>query len=172
MELASGIDPLFRGPQPRVLPLNYASMVVRCAMTNDPVILAYLAGLFDGEGNAYVATYKATKNGHSYYRPVLRITNTHRPVLKWAQCQIGFGNVTVQYKQRPNRLECFKYEVTNAKAVELMRTLRPFLIIKAAHIDKLLASRLNGRANGPGERTRTSADTPYESAALPLSYTG
>ena len=70
------------------------------------VQLAYVAGLFDGEGHCRIVTAKASKNGQRYYRAQASISNTDRRCLDYVKECLGFGWVGINdrastHKVRP-----------------------------------------------------------------------
>ena len=117
-----------------------------------PTDIAYIAGLFDGEGDFGVNNYKATKNGATYARVKLRISNTDRGVLEWVRDTVGAGSIAAESnktnpKWKPIWRTCFRYSLYNRNAVALLKAMRPFLKIKAAKADTLLAGKISGRVH-------------------------
>lgn len=100
----------------------------------------YVAGLFDGEGHCRVVTAKASKNGVRYYRAHAMIYNTDRRCLDYTKEVLGFGWVGLN-----DRRGCFKWQATNAKAIEFLKLIRPYVKIKGEQIDKVLAGPYSGR---------------------------
>ena len=108
--------------------------------------IAYIAGLFDGEGCANVVPYKAKKNGAKYNRMCVRITNTHRGVLDFVRGKVGYGSIAIEHRRRePHHKPAFRWIVQNANAVRFLKMVRPYLIIKAKHVDQILAGPISGR---------------------------
>jgi hypothetical protein len=79
---------------------------------------------------------------------VVRITNTNFEVLKWLLTTIGEGSLAYERSRvgKENRKPCGRYMIANAKAAVFLRTIRPYLIIKASHVDMLLAGKMSGRS--------------------------
>lgn len=108
---------------------------------------AYLAGLFDGEGNVGVVKAKASKNARLYLRLVVRIFNTHRGCLVFAQQTYGAG--WIGEDKRPNHPKWktgYRWSITGKKAEAFLLSVRPYLLVKAAAVDELLSSPHSGRA--------------------------
>lgn len=93
--------------------------------------LAYAAGIIDGEGT--IATYRV-KNGRGEWgmRPQLIVSQKELPLLEWLKEQWG-GRI---YTEKP-RLKfgkqyepCSYWHLQHSKAIELVRQLIPFLIVK------------------------------------------
>lgn len=106
---------------------------------------AYLAGLFDGEGNVGVHRCRATKNGRLYLRLVVKVTNTHRGCLDFAR--LAFGTGTIAEDKRPdmtNRRPCYRWVIVGKTAERFLRAVRPHLIIKADQVDQVLSRRHSG----------------------------
>lgn len=90
---------------------------------------AYCAGLFDGEGSVVM-----WDRGHGG-RPQLRCTvaNTYRPVVEWLRATLGTGSiVTKKYTRlgQEHYLDAYTFQVYGQNAVEWLRQMLPFLIIK------------------------------------------
>lgn len=99
-------------------------------MTQEVEVLAYIAGMLDGEG---CISIKRQCYAHSYYGPyfslTVRIANTNPFVIEFIQEHIGgslyfYENHTKQHKTM--------YEVSwcSLKAQEVLKLLLPFLIVK------------------------------------------
>ena len=110
--------------------------------------VAYIAGLFDGEGDVGVYRYVHSKNGVAYLRVLMRITNTHLGVLEWVRDKVGAGTVLTRHDKRRSafRSPCFRYQVAHSNAKALLIAMRPYLKIKASKVDKILREPHIGRA--------------------------
>jgi len=120
-------------------------------ISSRPISIEYVAGLFDGEGDCRVQSYRATKNGFKYLRVVARISNTHRGCLDDVRSFLGFGtvvrnNAKLKWKKdgTPQKV-CFKYVVANKNGLEFLKAMRPWLRVKAETVDRILAGRVSGR---------------------------
>lgn len=89
--------------------------------------LAYIAGLFDGEGCIWTTLGKSGTVSLG-----MKITNTDRPVMEWIRAAIGAGWFICD--EGTNR-EVINWTISGYGAVELLRFIRPFLKIKAALAD-------------------------------------
>lgn len=101
--------------------------------------LAYIAGLFDGEGSVNIYSYRSSKNGRQYRRPILRITNTHKETLEFVKKFFDSGFIHKKKDKRDTRKSCFNYQVGNSRALEILKELRPFLKVKAAWADYIFS---------------------------------
>jgi len=107
--------------------------------------LAYLAGLFDGEGCLGLSL-----NGKRRRRDgtrtitigvIFNVVNTCKEVLDWCLNTIGYGYV-VEAKstvKSPRRLSTFRYNLDQKGVlVQLLPMLRPYLKVKCAQTDAVL----------------------------------
>ena len=106
--------------------------------------LAYIAGLFDGEGDLGVYPYRATKNGKYYRRLQVRISNTDRRALDFVKEVMGFGRIDLHKPNNPKWSLCYRYACGNKNAKNFLVSIRPWLKIRDKDVDKLLASPLSG----------------------------
>ncbi len=129
---------------------------VREGKVSEPSI-AYVAGLFDGEG--HVAIQKATK---SWY---LRtgISMTHRPIIENLRERFG-GCLSINtHPQRVyGRKLLYTWTATGHGAVSFLEAVRPHLIVKAEEVDLVLAY-MADRPDGPGWRAWSLEDRDAES---------
>jgi len=109
--------------------------------------IAYIAGLFDGEGDVAIQKYKSTKNNRYYLRLYLRITNTNIECLNFVKKTLKYGWVGYLSKGIKNKKhkKCYCFRVSNKKAEQLLKTLRPYLIIKREKAKMLLRTKHTGR---------------------------
>ena|SRR5579859_7534847 len=95
--------------------------------------IAYLAGLFDGEGSVSFSFQKATKNGKRYGHLIARVAQKDRTILDWLSGQLGYG--TVHHSSHG----VFQYYVVRASARKFLGLIRPYVKIKGSVIDEKLA---------------------------------
>lgn len=116
----------------------------------EEVKLAYIAGLFDGEGHCRIVTYQPSRGKHRYFRAQASISNTDRRCLDYVKQCLEFGWVGLNdrantHKTRKHKKDCFKWAVSNAKCLEFLSLIRPYVKVKAEQIDAVLASPNHGR---------------------------
>jgi len=114
------------------------------------VQLAYVAGLFDGEGHCRVVKAKSSKNGARYYRAHAMIYNSDRRCLDYAKEILGFGWVGLNsrketHKATKHKKNGFKWQAGNSTAIKFLQMIRPFVKIKGEQIDAVLAGPNHGR---------------------------
>ena len=100
--------------------------------------LAYTAGLFDGEGHVDVGHFGG-RQGLRYY-PRMAITNTNDDVMAWLS---QFGGRVYTHAQGPGALGTKPIHTWRLNRVAdiayLLRAMLPYLIIKRAAVEDLLA---------------------------------
>ncbi len=107
--------------------------------------LAYVAGLFDGEGHIGFYTYKATKNGRRYARLVVGITNSYRPVLEWLCEVIGAGRIQRKRIHGEGWKDCYSFIIQGLAAREFLTAMLPYLRVKRERAVFVLSQRTYGR---------------------------
>lgn len=125
-------------------------------MCFNPNELAWLAGLFDGEGcvGFYRRSDARNRSGSAYY-VVAAISMTHAPTIKRV-CELT--GTRLSYSKRydnPKHRNCFAWKVYNAKARAFLEAILPYSITKAEEIRLALAaddlrSRSLNRSRKPG----------------------
>lgn len=85
--------------------------------------LAYLAGIFDGEGTVTVRTVKSREYGG------VAVSNTDRALIKWL-ARFG-GGVTVNRHPKTDTQVCYSWYLSRSDdTIDFLEALLPFLIIK------------------------------------------
>ena len=120
--------------------------------------LAYLAGLFDGEGSVglYVNNPKATDH-HSI---VLRVSvsNTDRGVLEWAKATVGSGSIRQKEDSQHTRKTAWVWSLCSCQAVDFLEHILPWLHIKTAQVEVVLALSAYGQRVGMRQGTKPSSE--------------
>ncbi len=90
--------------------------------------LAYFAGLFDGEG---CVNFTKCRAGH-----IIRIsvTNTNIEIIKHLQNRFG-GHIQLLSLRKDNWKQGFSWNIANSRAIEFLKSIRPWLRIKDAQAD-------------------------------------
>jgi hypothetical protein len=118
----------------------------------DVATLAYVAGLFDGEGSIVIGCNKPDavwgRKVPSYWLQV-SITNTDRPLIDWLHATFG-GHIS-DYSHsvsRKNRRPCWAWRTIGGQARGFLQNISPYLRIKKDQA--LLAIEFQDHLDTPG----------------------
>ncbi len=106
-----------------------------------PIVLAYAAGIIDGEGSVMIRLLK--KKGHTvarYHNLVVCVSSTDYPLCEWMQAHFG-GTISTPSRPTNNWKAAWKWQLLSRHAEEFLRAVRPYLVIKDRHADIGLALR-------------------------------
>lgn len=110
-------------------------------MLNRKEKLAYLAGIFDGEGCVGVSKTIIKKTNTFYHFLEVRIVNTDYAMMKWIV--ENFGGHLIKSIRAPNRRNCYIWRIMKS---DLMEELLPYLITKKKQIEQaILFTNTKGR---------------------------
>jgi hypothetical protein len=99
--------------------------------------LAYVAGIFDGEG--CIGYYSTSKTGTPYYHALVNITMTEDTVVNMLPKLFGFGKISVHKPKDGTRRTAYQWQVGHKKQVrEFLMAIRPYLVGKAEQADVVL----------------------------------
>lgn len=95
--------------------------------TLQPTDLAYVAGLFDGEGciSVRLRNDKAKRS----HKLVISVTNTNREVLGWLHSHFQ-GTIGKCTSSKTTRTQCYQWYIGSRKAQVFLRAILPYLHIK------------------------------------------
>lgn len=93
--------------------------------------LAYIAGLFDGEGSVSFIWNASRKNGKKYGRLRAKITNTDLAVLRWVQHR--FGGAICKKKPTGGK-QAYDLVFSCQKARNFLQAICPYLQIKKTSV--------------------------------------
>jgi len=97
--------------------------------------LAYMAGLFDGEGCIHIAKLKRPESKRGcHFGLVATIGMTSEFLLELYHSQFG-GSVYCYTKPRGNRKLCWQWIIRSRQAVAFLKAIRPYLLLKADEAD-------------------------------------
>lgn len=100
-------------------------------LPTNPVTLAYIAGILDGEGHI----------GINIVKPSFRvaIVNTNLDLIKWLSDQLG-GRIRSLKKTQARHLTCYQWICTSRyNIVPLLKALSPYLIVKKTIAETCIA---------------------------------
>jgi hypothetical protein len=89
---------------------------------------AYTAGIIDGEGTITLSR-KHRNNTHS---PEITVANTDLRLLEWLKKRLG-GLIKKKVRKLPQHNQAYTWIVRNDRAIEVMKEIEDFLIIKRKH---------------------------------------
>lgn len=93
--------------------------------------LAWAAGFVDGEGCLQIARQRYRGRPNPSFRPLLAVTQNHRPTLQRLQQVLGGGGHICPMQQRPqNRRPIWLLQYFGRHAINALRLLRPYLVRK------------------------------------------
>ena len=129
--------------------------------------IAYIAGIFDGEGTVGIYTTQGTAPS-----PVLAVAGGHLPMLSAIRDHFGFGSVFLygqtQYDDGVHRApQTGRWQVrTWEGAVAVLSELRPYLMEKAEQADVFLVAA--AARPGRGRRHTVESRQQMEESAMAL----
>jgi len=98
--------------------------------------LAYIAGLFDGEGTAGINRKKQQRTAQYLYQCQAVLVNNNREILIWIQQMFG-GSI---YKRNyPDKKAVYNWRVVSREAQFFLRNIEPFSKLKIQQIRLALA---------------------------------
>jgi len=117
---------------------------------------AYLAGIIDGEGTITLTRKHRGENR----RPVVSISSTELPLLRYVHAAIGSGRITSKACSRPHHSPSFAYVITGRQALLVLSQISSYLRTYKREragllLDEYIASTpRNGRYNAAQRATR------------------
>jgi hypothetical protein len=104
-------------------------------LPNDPAVLAYIAGIIDGEGSImFVRRVKDPGGG----RCMVRVGMTYRPIIEWLAAFGGKFNFSP--RRAENRLDAYTWAVSRRRDVHhLLTSVLPYLIVKREKAEQAIA---------------------------------
>ena len=135
------------------------------AMPTDPIILAYAAGIFDGEGTVGIRVLRKKGNAEKkYHSVVVAITSTEPVLTNWLQINFG-GRVNPAHKENAarNYKDAWKWTLLARHAAAFLTAIYPYLLVKRPQADVALELRAE---MGDGHRKPIDADLFVKRDAL------
>ena len=140
-------------------------------MKKDISILAYTAGIVDGEGCIAIRHQrKQTKSGHTMtYAILVHVDNTNEWLMRWLQFNFG-GQITLN-KGTGNRRDWFTWRIYTRQAAIFLKLILPYLKIKRPQAELALQYQGHQRfLSGKGNARGTSRLTDGEKAIQEVEY--
>lgn len=103
----------------------------------EETMLAYLAGIIDGEGSIGIERLKPTKNRKKdYYVCRLTVINTNEDIMQLLRRYLK-GNYDKR-KLIPGRKPCFRWHVFGNELQWALAILEPYIVIKSKQLDVVM----------------------------------
>ena len=110
-------------------------------MLNGKNILAYAAGIIDGEGCICIYKHrkrKDTKHGYIFALTV-RVTNTNEYIINWFKMQFGGGICKMADRTSRGYKDCWQWAISGKKASDFLKLIEPYLLIKYPQAELAIA---------------------------------
>lgn len=100
-------------------------------MSDDPAVVAYTAGLFDGEGTVGIRSNRKPGGPKRYHSLVVSITSTEPALTEWLQTYFG-GAVRPNHRENAERnyKDAWKWTLHSRHAAAFLEAVLPHLIAK------------------------------------------
>lgn len=99
---------------------------------------AYLAGIIDGEG-CIMLQRSTARSSAAYVFPVVKIANTSSDLVVWLRSKIEYGAWQYRSKMHEGCKDVHHWCVASNQAIDLLESVRPYLVIKARQADVVSA---------------------------------
>jgi len=100
--------------------------------------IAYIAGIFDGEGSVSLVKSHAARTRGRYIYPLVRIANTDEALINWLEKKIPFGHRLYTSYRNGSYKKVHHFGCACGEAIEFLRLILPYLIIKHKRAKLLL----------------------------------
>lgn len=122
------------------MPRRYLKPTIK--MVEDPVIRAYVAGIFDGEGSIGIVVHKKSYGARRYPRPHVTIVNTNKQLLDFIHNTFGGQKVA----SRPptdgvvkGNLPLYTWTIgSHIDVAAFLEMILPYLIVKREKAEEVL----------------------------------
>ncbi len=98
-----------------------------------PEILAYAAGIIDGEGCISI-TYASYRTGSPHFRLVVTVSNTNEDLVSWLQYMFGGSYHHYEDMKRPNQKPVYKWNLGTKASCEFLKMIQPYVLLKQEQI--------------------------------------
>ena len=99
-------------------------------MSHDPLLLAYLAGMIDGDG--FISITRSSRAGKEYFGAQVGICGTRREPHDLAASMFG-GKVYCYFPKNPLHRPQFQWSRMGEAAATIIEAVYPYLIVKKEH---------------------------------------
>lgn len=139
-------------------------------LTNE--IIAYTAGLLDGEGCIRIESGSGGKRSInvSYWLRV-SIANTDKNVILWLKDKFGGTFYTAEHKNNSNWKICYTWRISSVEACKFLKLIQPYVQIKKEQVKVAIAfqeEKSNFKNPHPGSGTPIDEVNKRQSVKLQL----
>ena len=107
-------------------------------VSSDPTVLAYAAGIIDGEGSISISVKaEAHFRKHPNHKLEVRVGVTDRCLIDWLVLHFG-GTVSTSPRKENCKL-CHTWHLSCRQSIPFLVAVRPYLVIKGAQADTAFA---------------------------------
>jgi hypothetical protein len=133
--------------------------------------LAYLAGIFDGEGSFYFNLHKWTPerpySQGRYYSWGAEIANNDKNLLEWIKSRFG-GNLMVLKRHGANVQIPYRLMFRKSEFLSLLPKIMPYLIVKKRRAELLLEFASSRKKNPRNTKNGQLIPNPYSKRELEI----
>jgi len=93
-------------------------------------LLAYVAGIVDGEGCITITNIGGNYDSKKFLGVAIEVGNTNPWIAQFLEMNFGGHHYTKKFKNNPTWKPCHYWKVTSKSAVEFLKIILPYLQIK------------------------------------------
>ena len=103
----------------------------------EPTVLAYMAGIVDGEGCLTIGTYTKGPTGNPWYCTYLVISSTDEPLIDWLVTNFGVHKMIYTSAQMAAncRRQVYRWQCGGDRLHHICESILPFSVIKKRQIE-------------------------------------
>lgn len=109
----------------------------------EPTVLAYLAGIVDGEGSISIGSYAVTTIGTPQFTTYLSVSNTNKDMIDWLSNNFGTKPILYTTKQLAKncRLPVWRWQITGDKLLHICELILPYVVAKRRQVEIMIEMR-------------------------------
>lgn len=108
-----------------------------------PTVLAYMAGIVDGEGSLSIGSYAVTSIGTPQFTTYLSITNTDKNLIDWLV--ENFGSKSHPFTQNQlaenSRRPAWRWQITGDGLLHICEEILPYIVAKRRQVEIMIEMR-------------------------------
>lgn len=108
-----------------------------------PTVLAYLAGIVDGEGSLSIGSYSKSSIGTDQFTTYLCICNTNKDMIDWLVDNFGTKCIPYTNNQlsKNSRLPVWRWQITGDKLLHVCELILPYIVAKRRQVEIMIEMR-------------------------------